>query len=152
MCIFIYLFNYPLKLKTCLLLLFSFIQNCAIEMSLVFSRSLLLREQGWRSGKSVRLSPLWPGFDCGPVINVLSKYYIVLFIYLFIYSPRRFPILIVSDFVLSIDADLSSNPQPPPLLSFISRKLSVHFYLLSVSYANVFRSIVTSISHGKPFE
>ena len=27
-------------------------------------------EQGWRSGESARLSPMWPGFDLGPVTHV----------------------------------------------------------------------------------
>ena len=28
------------------------------------------REQGWRSDESARLSPMWPGFDSGPVLYV----------------------------------------------------------------------------------
>ena len=27
-------------------------------------------EQGWRSGESARLPPMWPGFDSGPVSYV----------------------------------------------------------------------------------
>ena len=29
--------------------------------------SPLIGEQGWRSGESTRLPPMWPGFDSGPV-------------------------------------------------------------------------------------
>ncbi len=32
--------------------------------------TLSLGEQGWRSGESARLPPMWPGFDSGPVSYV----------------------------------------------------------------------------------
>ena len=31
-------------------------------------------EQGWRSGESVRLPPLWPGFDCGTWCHMLVEF------------------------------------------------------------------------------
>ena len=48
----------------CALLLVLLLLSCRGVMVVVV---LIFGEQGWRSGESARLPPMWPGFDSGPV-------------------------------------------------------------------------------------